>query len=557
VTVNPDPIGHEPRSRKRPAPTARSNKARRVTDAGGTADDLLDLVRESLVVCDLEGHILRWNKASERIYGWSGVQARGRQVQDILGDGYWPDAPRMDELRRGRFFETESRRKTNLGAEVIVSTQMSLRRDDVGLPSELVEAAIDVTATRRAEAAAQSAARDSEAFYTDMFHGSAFSAWHMDASRTWAIFHDLYDRGITDFRAQMAQDPEFIVRVMDGIRVVEVNDTTVRLFEASDRSDIVGGSIAPFWFPDRMETLLESLEAAFNGVPTYRGLGRMRTLAGNEIDVLFTRSATTALGSAGHVLLAIVDITDGVKAQNALAEMQANFAHAARVSSLGELTASIAHEVNQPLTAITANGEAALRWIDRPQLNLDKLRALTGAMIADARRASDVVAHVRSMASPQVGQHRRLSLTTLVNDALTLLRPQLGKGGLLTVLELNADLPDVQGDPVQLQQVIVNLILNALQALDGAPGSRLCLRAEAVSQAVVLTVEDNGPGIPEGNLDRLFTSFFTTKSDGMGIGLAICRTIVETHGGAISAKNAVGGGACFTVRLPLAVDAMR
>jgi signal transduction histidine kinase len=176
-------------------------------------------------------------------------------------------------------------------------------------------------------------------------------------------------------------------------------------------------------------------------------------------------------------------------------------------------------------------------------------------MIADARRASDVVAHIRAMASPQVGQHRRLSLTTLVTDAMTLLSSQLEKCGVLTVLELSGDLPDVLGDPVQLQQVVVNLILNALQALDGAPGSRLRLRTEGVPNAVVLTVEDSGPGIPEGSLARLFSSFFTTKSDGMGIGLAICRTIVENHGGVISAGNAVSGGACFTVRLPLAADA--
>jgi PAS domain S-box-containing protein len=689
--------------------TRRRDDNATMTVSADASDELLDLVQESLIICDLNGRISRWNKASERIYGWSRSEAEGRCVEDILGDGQWPSSTQTNDLSQRMIRVGELRRKTAHGQEVIVYAQLSLRRDATGLPCAVVETAIDVTSERRAAEAAeerqrhyrdvfeaiptsvwdidfskgqavaklwlagdvsgarewfaarpeavrelmrstyardvneqavalfgpcereellgaiarywpdssnadfadwvlstlegkpyftretrlrrydgrefdalftasfapgtvdqgrlfvsivdhsdvkrsQAAVRESEAFYTDLFHASAFSAWHMDARQAWAIFRDLYERRITDFRTHLNQNPSLLVQIMDGIRVVDVNDTTLRLFGARDRSEIVGGSIIPFWFPDRMETLLGSLEAAFNGIPIYRGLACMRTLAGNEIDVLFTRSASTALSSAGQVLLAVVDMTDKVRAQKALAEMQANFAHAARVSSLGELTASIAHEVNQPLAAITANGEAALNWLRRPEPDLDKLRTLTNEMIADARRASDVVAHIRAMASPQVGPHQRLSLSALVEDALTLLGTQLEKCGALAVRDLRDGLPEVLGDPVQLQQVVVNLVLNALQAMDGTPGSRLVLRTERIAQAIALTVEDNGPGIPAGNLERLFSSFFTTKRDGMGIGLAICRTIVEAHSGVILAENLAAGGACFRVSLPLAID---
>jgi C4-dicarboxylate-specific signal transduction histidine kinase len=246
-------------------------------------------------------------------------------------------------------------------------------------------------------------------------------------------------------------------------------------------------------------------------------------------------------------------MTDKVQAQNALAEMQATFAHAARVSSLGELTASIAHEVNQPLAAITANGEAALLRLEQPNPDLDRLRGLTEEMISDARRASDVVAHVRSMASPQAGSYRRLSMSLLVEDALTLLGSQLSKCGMVVTRDLKADLPEVMGDAIQLQQVVVNLVLNALHAMAGSHCPRLLIGTAAIGDELAITIDDNGTGIAPENLERLFTSFFTTKSDGMGIGLAICRTIVEAHGGAIAAQNLEGGGARFTVRLPPAL----
>jgi PAS domain S-box-containing protein len=666
----------------------------------------LDLVQESVILCDRDGRIERWNKTSEWIYGWSRAEVEGRALADVLGAYPGPVRERVTSPNQAEAFRADLHRTTSSGNGVVVAAQLSVRHDSSGAIRGWVETGVDVTALRQQESAAtaardhyrnvfraipasiwdidfsqgrrlalswlesvtvspqewfaerpekvrelmratycrdvndqaialfgpcarddllvdierywpdsslpdfvdwvasalagetyfsretrqcryggdefdalftacfapgtvetgrlvvsivdhsqikrdQAAARESEAFYTNMFHGSAFSAWHQDARQAWAIYRDLYARGITDFRAHMAQNPDFIPSLMDGIRVVDVNDTTLTLFGARDRSDIIGGSIEPFWFPDRMEPLIGSLEAAFNGIPAYRSLARMRTLEGKEIDVLFTRSASTDLSNAGQVLLAIVDMTDKVKAQKALAEMQANFAHAARISSLGELTASIAHEVNQPLAAIAANGEATLRWLKRPSPDLEILRGITADMIADARRASEVVANIRSMASPQTSPRRSLSLTVLVHDALVLLASQMETYGALALCDLATDLPEIQGDAVQLQQVIVNLVQNALHALDGKPGSSLRVSTARDDDHLVLRVEDNGAGIPEECLPQLFRSFFTTKPAGMGMGLAICRTIVEAHGGAISAENMSVGGARFTVRLPV------
>lgn len=519
---------------------------------------LLDLLQESLVVLDLAGRITRWNRASERIYGWRRDEVLGRSFAEMLGGREWPSLDQMIDMGDDDRCAMELRRLNARGDEVIICAQFILCRDTVGAPTELVETGIDVTAQRRAELEAkrsQAAVLESDAFYADMFHGSAFAAFHQDATEAWKIFHRLRAQGVTDFRGYLAQHPGFVFEVMDGIRIVDVNETTLRLFEAPDRSAIVGGTIRPFWFPERMEPLLGSLEAAYNNISTFQGLATMRTLAGNEIDVLFTRSASPTLTKAGQVLLAIVDMTDKVKAQNALAEMQTNFAHAARVSSLGELTASIAHEVNQPLAAITANGEAALLWLAHEPPEVDKLRGLAEEMIDDARRASDIVAHVRAMASPQAGRQERVVLSEIVDEALALLGSQMTKCGAVTALALQSDLPEVLGDPIQLQQVVVNLVLNALQAMAGRDDARVVIRTSAEAEHAVLMIEDNGPGIDAGHLGRLFDSFFTTKPDGMGIGLAICRTIVEAHGGAITASNLEAGGACFAVRIPIAPPA--
>lgn len=405
---------------------------------------------------------------------------------------------------------------------------------------------MDYTEVKRSQAAI----RQSEAFYKDMFHGSAFSAWRLDATGARAIYARMRERGVTNFRAEIARDPTLLPAIMEAIRVADVNETTVQLFEGEDRSQLIGGPITPYWIPDNLDPLLGSLEASFNDVENYRSLGRMRTLKGREIDVLYTRSSSGALRSAGELLLAIVDITDKVQAQNALAEMQTTLAHAARVSSLGELTASIAHEVKQPLTAISLHGETVLRWLDRPEPNLAEVRDLARRMIADAARASDIVSRIRAMATPQATPHRLLSLNTIVVDTLAFIRPELRKHGVSQRLELDPKLPEICGDYIQLQQVLVNLTVNAMQAMEATSDPQISIRTAVVDDHVQLDFLDNGPGVADENVGKLFQSFFTTKKTGVGIGLGICKSIVESHNGTLSVEGSRTSGARFVVRLP-------
>jgi C4-dicarboxylate-specific signal transduction histidine kinase len=218
---------------------------------------------------------------------------------------------------------------------------------------------------------------------------------------------------------------------------------------------------------------------------------------------------------------------------------------------LGELTASIAHEVNQPLGAILTNGEAALRWLDRPSPDLGELRKLAARSMSDARRAADIIQRIRSMAVPGEAERVPILLSNVVEDSLAFLRPELSRHKVEQVLELMPQLPQVLADRVQLQQVFVNLAVNAIQAMAGRPERKLIIRIQSEPEGIKVEVEDTGPGIPSDNIDRLFGSFFTTKKNGMGIGLAICRSIIEAHGGRIRVANlGKGKGARFSFTLP-------
>ena len=226
---------------------------------------------------------------------------------------------------------------------------------------------------------------------------------------------------------------------------------------------------------------------------------------------------------------------------------------------LGELTASIAHEVNQPLGAILTSGETAMRWLDRPKPDLGEVRALAARTVSDARRAGEIIRRIRLMAAREEPELLPIALNDVVEELKVFLAPELRNQAVEATLDLTADLPAVRGDRVQLQQVFANLAVNALQAMAGTTERRLVIRtALADPRTLHAEVEDTGPGVAEDQLDRLFHSFFTTKKGGMGIGLAICRSIVESHGGRIGATNLPGGrGAQFYFTLPALLEQRR
>jgi PAS domain S-box-containing protein len=239
---------------------------------------------------------------------------------------------------------------------------------------------------------------------------------------------------------------------------------------------------------------------------------------------------------ACEYLGAATDVTAAVLAEQALHRSQVQLAHATRVTMLGELAASIAHEVNQPLAAISTNGEACLRWMNRPQPELDEARATVASILESSVRATGVIKRIRALARRSDPQHAVLDLNTVVEESVDLVRRELNNHHVALALALAPELPPVCGDRVQLQQVIINLLMNAIQAMGACPPGKAVMTLHTLRNAdgaVQLSVSDSGPGIAAADMPRLFEAFYSTKEDGMGMGLPICRSIIETHGGRI------------------------
>jgi C4-dicarboxylate-specific signal transduction histidine kinase len=253
-------------------------------------------------------------------------------------------------------------------------------------------------------------------------------------------------------------------------------------------------------------------------------------------------------------LVGVVDITERVRAQEKLQQVQADFAHAARLSVLGELAASIAHEINQPLAAVRTNGETVIRWLDRSEPNVPKARELMQRVLDDAGRAADIIARIRAMAAGRAPQQTSVALHDVIAESMVFLQHELQSKGVSVSLDLAPALAPVTGDSTQLQQVVVNLAINAVQAMVQSSTARRSISVRTMvsdPETVCCIIEDSGPGIDPTNLPHLFDSFFTTKETGMGMGLPISRSIIEAHDGHIRVDNRSSlGGARFSFVLP-------
>jgi C4-dicarboxylate-specific signal transduction histidine kinase len=242
-----------------------------------------------------------------------------------------------------------------------------------------------------------------------------------------------------------------------------------------------------------------------------------------------------------------------MRASEALREAQAELAHVHRVTSMEHLTASIAHEVTQPIAAAGANAAAGSRWLDAQPPNLEKARHAFGQIVKNSSRAGDVLGRIRSLTKKQPPRKDQLDVNEMVLDVIALIRSEALRQGISMQTELATGLPGVRGDRVQLQQVVLNLILNALDAMSGLDdGLRELVISVglAESNGVLVAVQDSGPGLNPQHMDHVFDAFYTTKSDGMGMGLAICRSIVEAHEGRLWASANRPRGAVFQFTVP-------
>ena len=234
-------------------------------------------------------------------------------------------------------------------------------------------------------------------------------------------------------------------------------------------------------------------------------------------------------------------------------EMQMELAHANRVATMGQLTASIAHEVNQPIAATVINAEAALRWLGAGSLNAEEVRRALTSIIKDGNRAAEVINRIRALIKKAPPRKDRLEVNGVILEIIELTRGEAARNGISVLTELADHLPVVGADRVQLQQVLLNLIVNAIEAMGAAgegPRELLISTGEIESSGVMVAVRDSGPGLESAMLTRIFDSFYTTKQTGLGLGLSICRSIIEAHGGRLWASTNQRRGATFQFTLP-------
>ena len=342
-----------------------------------------------------------------------------------------------------------------------------------------------------------------------------------------------------------------VVMKADGV-VADWNDRAVGVFGWS-RDEAVGRIMADLIIPERYR------EAHRNGLRRYLESGKGKVL-GKRIEL----SGLRKNGEEFPVELSISPIQDrenilfigflrDITESHALRLARAELGRATRRMAMGEMAASIAHEIKQPLAAIAANGNAGLRWLTSATPDIESARGVLKRIVSDAQHASEIIDSIRSMFKNEGQAKAMQDINELIREALTLVRAEVENQRVSICTELSAELPQVSANQVQLRQVMVNLIMNAVDAMSAVTNRARVLRIKTEERkldGVLITVEDSGVGIDPQNLDRIFDTFFTTKPQGMGMGLSICRSIIESHDGRLSVAAAQPHGSIFHVSLP-------
>jgi PAS domain S-box-containing protein len=477
---------------------------------------LLDLTHDTIFVRDMNNVITYWNRGAEALYGWRAEQAIGKVTHELLGT-IFPAAHEdsLVSLLRADRWEGELVHSKRDGTQVVVSSRWSLLRNERGQPLAILETNTDITERKRTE----DALRRSEMYLAEAQRLSLTGSFGWKA----------------------------------GSEEIFWSDQTYRIF-CYDRAikptvDVILKRV----HPDDVTLVKQMIDPASQGRQDIDFEHRLTMPDGGLKHVRVLAHATPDAANRPELFGAVMDISATTRAQEALQEAQAELTHVTRVTTLGELTASIAHEVNQPLAGIVINGEASLRWLGHQTPDMDEVRHAVERIISDARRASDVIRRIRDLAKKATPEMVPIDVNGIIDDGLLLVQRQVINQRVDLQLELESGLPPVLGDRVQLQQVVINLVINGIEAMVHVTDRprRMLLRSHRdEGRQVLVSVQDSGVGIDPENANRLFNAFYTTKRECMGMGLSISRSIVEAHGGRIWATNNEGSGATIQFALP-------
>jgi signal transduction histidine kinase len=323
-----------------------------------------------------------------------------------------------------------------------------------------------------------------------------------------------------------------------------------RRFEASTIAEFMG-----LVHPDERAALWDAIDAAARSRSPFESEFRL-THPGSTVTSWLMMKGKVHSDTAGipaRMTGITLDTTEHKRIELQSRELRDELSHMNRVAVLGELTGALAHELNQPLTAVLSNAEAGRFIVDTDAPDLTIVREILRDIVMQSRRAADVIRSLRTLLQKETVELQPLNLNQLVRETMNLEKSTLIARKVVPILELSSEVPAVKADPVQLQQVLLNLIMNACQAMakQDVERRRLVLRTTGESDVARVYIQDTGPGIPKEKLERVFEPFFTTKPEGLGLGLAICRSIAVAHGGSLRAANHADGGAIFELTLPV------
>jgi PAS domain S-box-containing protein len=365
------------------------------------------------------------------------------------------------------------------------------------------------------------------------------------------LYRDLAEREAKVRRLVEANIIGIFIFDLEG-RIVEANDAFLQMV-GYDRDELVGARVRwtdltpPEW-RDRHARAAAELKRTGTVRPYEREYFRKD---GSRMPALIGSAAFDEQQDQGVAF--VLDLTERKRAEESLHKMQMELAHANRVATMGHLTASITHEIKQPLAATVTNAQAALRWLGRRPPDLEEVRQALDRIEESGHRGGDIVARIRALIQKAPPRKDRLDLNAAIREVIQLTRGEAVKNGVSVRAQLADGLPLIHGDRVQLQQVVLNLIVNGVEAMSSASeGARdlLVSTGKVDSGGVLVAVMDSGPGLGSANLERLFDAFYTTKAGGLGMGLSICRSIIDAHGGRLWASAKVPRGTVFQFVLP-------
>jgi len=522
--------------------TMLSVRDRRTRDALSEQVRMLAFTHDTVIVRDAEDTIIGWNDGATKLYGWRSDEAIGSKGAVLL-HGRNISSRATEELQATGQWSGEITRKRRDGQWIVLDARWIARLDSSGRACGVIEFGADLTEQKQATAERER----SEQQYSAIFQAVGFAIYEVDCSIINILAHDATGLSVDTLQKRLEQ-------LSDKPYIRDANHAGAELAGQPTPRDMAGKSISALFIDQKV--WIDILCSIVRGKIDYTVETTFTGPEGRQVDVVLRVTRPTADIGFRRILVMALDVTERNDVQMKLRAAHAELAHADRITTLGQLAVSIAHEVNQPLSAITTFANSGQRWLSRTPPNISEALACFDQIAANSSRAAEVITRVRALTTKETSFHTELDLGDLAKEVTLLLRQESAGKQVEIRTYYDPATSLVSGDRIQLQQIIMNVMMNAIQAMSAITDRARILEihikpALFPRTGALMSFEDTGPGFNSSTEADLFEPFVTTKAQGMGMGLSICREIACMHGGAIEAANHLPHGAVVTVTLPL------